>query len=287
MHDDVSTYFALVYRRREPVLVMKRVKRKAMFRPSWKFAGKPNSIPAPFFVLCFRVFLGGLRFRGLRFLGGLPFRGLLFLGGLRFRGLRFLGGLRFRGLRFLGGLPFRGLRFLGGLRFRGLRFLGGLRFRGLRFLGGLPFQGLRFLGGLRFRGLRFLGGLRFRGLRFLGGLPFRGLHFLGGLPFRGLRFLGGLPFRGLWSSVFGLRSSFSRHPCRECVSGPRHQSKINIEMFEVQFWIYIQTINKIFLSVRKTIYSTFSIPKISTIGAHRKPYKNSKNNKVICGAINE
>ena len=63
--------------------------------------------------------------------------------------------------------------------------------------------------------------------------------------------------------------------------------KINIEMFEVQFWIYIQTINKIFLSVRKTIYSTFSIPEISTIGAHRKPYKNSKNNNVICGAINE
>ena len=76
MHDDVSTYFALVYRRREPVLVMKRVKRKAMFRPSWKFEGKPNSIPPQFFVLCFRVFLGGLRFRGLRFLGGLPFRGL-------------------------------------------------------------------------------------------------------------------------------------------------------------------------------------------------------------------
>ena len=99
---------------------MKRVKRQAMFRPSWKFEGKPNSIPPQFFVLCFRVFLGGLRFRGLRFLGG----------------------LRFRGLRFLGGLPFRGLRFLGGLRFRGLRFLGGLRFRGLRFLGGLPFRGL-------------------------------------------------------------------------------------------------------------------------------------------------
>ena len=76
MHDDVSTYFALVYRRREPVLVMKRVKRQAMFRPSWKFEGKPNSIPPQFFVLCFRVFLGGLRFRGLRFLGGLRFRGL-------------------------------------------------------------------------------------------------------------------------------------------------------------------------------------------------------------------
>ena len=71
------------------------------------------------------------------------------------------------------------------------------------------------------------------------------------------------------------------------MSGPWHQSKINIEMFKVQFWIYIQTINKIFLSVRKTIYSTFSIPKISTIGAHRKPYKNSKNNNVFCGAINE
>ena len=95
MHDDVSTYFVLVYRRREPVLVMKRVKRQAMFRPSWKFEGKPNSIPSQFFVLCFRVFLEGLRFRGLRFLGG-----------LRFRGLRFLGGLPFRGLRFLGGLPF-------------------------------------------------------------------------------------------------------------------------------------------------------------------------------------
>ena len=82
MHNDVSTYFALVYRRREPVLVMKRVKRKAMFRPSWKFAGKPNSIPPQFFVLCFRVFL-----EGLRFLGGLPFRGLRFLGGLPFRGI--------------------------------------------------------------------------------------------------------------------------------------------------------------------------------------------------------
>ena len=91
-----------------------------MFRPSWKFEGKPNSIPPQFVVLCFRVFLGGLRFRGLRFLGGLRFRGLRFLGGLRFRGLRFLGCLRFRGLRFLGGLPFRGLRFLGGLPFRGL-----------------------------------------------------------------------------------------------------------------------------------------------------------------------
>ena len=169
MHDDVSTYFALVYRRREQVLVMKRVKRKAMFRPSWKFAGKPNSIPAPFFVLCFRVFLGGLCFQGLRFLGG----------------------LRFRGLRFLGGLPFRDFHFLGGLPFRGLRFLGGLSFRDFRFLGGLPFQGLLFLGGLPFRGLRFPEGL-----------PFRGLHFLRGLPFRGLRFLGGLPFRGLRSSVF-------------------------------------------------------------------------------------
>ena len=109
MHDDVSTYFVLVYRKREPVLVMKRVKRQAMFRPSWKFEGKLHSIPPQFFVLGFRVFLGGLRFRGLRFLGGLRFRGLRFLGGLRFRGLRFLGGLRFRGLRFLGGLPFRGL----------------------------------------------------------------------------------------------------------------------------------------------------------------------------------
>ena len=101
-------------------MIMKRVKRQAMFRPSWKFEGKLHSIPPQFFVLCFRVFLGGLRFRGLRFLGGLRFRGLRFLGGLRFRGLRFLGGLRFRGLRFLGGLPFRGLRFLGGLPFRGL-----------------------------------------------------------------------------------------------------------------------------------------------------------------------
>ena len=80
------------------LVYMKRVKRDAMFRPSWKFEGKQNSIPAQFFVLCFRVFLGGLRFRGLRFLGG-----------LRFRGLRFLGGVRFRGLRFLRGLPFRGL----------------------------------------------------------------------------------------------------------------------------------------------------------------------------------
>ena len=93
MHDDVSTYFALVYRRREPVLVMRRVKRQAMFRQSWKFEGKPNSIPPQFVVLCFRVFLGGLRF--------------LMLGGLLFRGLRFLGCLPFRvlwssvfGLRF-------------------------------------------------------------------------------------------------------------------------------------------------------------------------------------------
>ena len=131
MHDDVSTYFALVYRRREPVLVMKRMKRKAMFRPSWKFEGEPNSISPQFFVFCFRVFLGDLGFRGLRFLGGLGFRGLRFLGGLGFRGLRFLGGLRFRGLRSLGGLPFQGRRFLGGLPFRGLRFLGGLPFRGL------------------------------------------------------------------------------------------------------------------------------------------------------------
>ena len=53
MQDDVSTYFALVYRRREPALVMKRVKRQAMFRPSWKFEGKPNSIPPQFLVLCF------------------------------------------------------------------------------------------------------------------------------------------------------------------------------------------------------------------------------------------
>ena len=98
MQDDVSTYFAFVYRRREPVLVMKRVKRQAMFRPSWKFEGKPNSIPPQFWVLCFLVFLGGLRFRGLRFLRGLPFRGLRFLGGPPFRGLRFLGGLPFRGL---------------------------------------------------------------------------------------------------------------------------------------------------------------------------------------------
>ena len=122
-----------------------------MFRPSWKFEGKLHSIPPQFFVFCFRVFQGGLRFRGLRFLGGLPFRGLRFLGSLSFRGLRFLGGLPFRGLRFLGCLPFRGLRFLGGLSFRGLRFLGGLPFRGLRFLGGLPFRGLRSsVFGLRF-----------------------------------------------------------------------------------------------------------------------------------------
>ena len=84
MRGDVCTYFALVYWRREPVLVMKRVKRRTMFRPSWKFEGKPNSIPPQFFVLCFRVFLGGLRFRGLRFLGGLRFRGLGFLGGSSF-----------------------------------------------------------------------------------------------------------------------------------------------------------------------------------------------------------
>ena len=51
-------------------LVMKRVKSKAMFPPSWKFEGKPNSIPPQFFVLFFRVFLGGLHFLGgLRFLG--------------------------------------------------------------------------------------------------------------------------------------------------------------------------------------------------------------------------
>ena len=62
MQGDVSTYFAFVHWRREPVLVMKRVKRQVMFRPSWKFEGKPNSIPPQFLVLCFRVFLGGLRF---------------------------------------------------------------------------------------------------------------------------------------------------------------------------------------------------------------------------------
>ena len=87
MYDDVSTYFVLVYRRREPVLVMKRVKRQAMFRPSWKFEGKLHSILPQFFVLGFRVFLGGLRFRGLHFLRGLRFRGLRFLGGLPFQGL--------------------------------------------------------------------------------------------------------------------------------------------------------------------------------------------------------
>ena len=58
------------------VMIMKRVKRQAMFRPSWKFEGKPHLIPPQFFVLGFRVLLGGLRFRGLRFLGGLRFRGL-------------------------------------------------------------------------------------------------------------------------------------------------------------------------------------------------------------------
>ena len=106
MRGDASTYFALVYWRREPVLVMKRVKRQAMFRPSWKFEGKPNSIPPQFFVLCFRVFLGGLRFRGLRFLGGLRFRGLRFLGGLRFRILRFLGGSSFSRSSFSRGSSF-------------------------------------------------------------------------------------------------------------------------------------------------------------------------------------
>ena len=40
IHDDVSIYFVLVYRRREPVLVRKRVKSYAMLPPSWKFEGK-------------------------------------------------------------------------------------------------------------------------------------------------------------------------------------------------------------------------------------------------------
>lgn len=63
----------IVYRRIELVLVMKRVKSQAMFPPSWKFKGKPNSILLQFF--CFVVFRG--------FQGGLHFRG-----DLRFRGLR-------------------------------------------------------------------------------------------------------------------------------------------------------------------------------------------------------
>ena len=44
------------------------------------------------------------------------------------------------------------------------------------------------------------------------------IEFQGGLRFRGLRFLGGLRFRG----VFGLRSSFSRHPNKAQVSGKNH-----------------------------------------------------------------
>ena len=71
------------------------------------------------------------------------------------------------------------------------------------------------------------------------------------------------------------------------MSGPRHQPKINIEMFKVQFWIYIQTINKIFLSFRKNTNSIFYVLKISAIRGHREPNKNSKYNNVVCGAINE
>ena len=55
-------------------------------------------------------------------------------------------------------------------------------------------------------------------------------------------------------------------------------------MFELQFWMDIQTVDKIFLPVRKTINSTFSIPEIISIGAHRKPNKSSEYNSVVGGA---
>ena len=100
MHDDASIYFVLVYRRREPVLVMKRVKSQAMLLPSWKFEGKPNSIPAQFFFgVCvffegFFVFGGSLFFRSL-FLRGSSFSRSSFFRGSSFSrssvfGLRFL-----------------------------------------------------------------------------------------------------------------------------------------------------------------------------------------------------
>ena len=77
MHDHVSIYFALIYRRREPVLVIKRVKSQAMFPPSWKFE-KPNSITPHFFFLFFE---------GSSFSGGVfVFKIFFFEGGLRFRG---------------------------------------------------------------------------------------------------------------------------------------------------------------------------------------------------------
>ena len=117
MHDHVSIYFALIYRRREPVLVIKRVKSQAMFPPSWKFE-KPNSI-TPHFFSCFS--------RGHRFRGGLRFHVFFFEEGLRFRG----GSSFSRGVSVFGVFVFEdGLRFRG-LRFRGLRFRGGLYFRGL------------------------------------------------------------------------------------------------------------------------------------------------------------
>ena len=73
MQDDVSTYFAFVYRRREPVLVMKRVKRQAMFRPSWKFEGKPNSIPSSILGFVFSCFSRGSSFSRSSFSKGSSF----------------------------------------------------------------------------------------------------------------------------------------------------------------------------------------------------------------------
>ena len=124
MHGDVSTYFTLVYWKRELVLVMKRVKCQAMFRPSWKFEGKPNSIPPQFFVLCFRVFLEGLCFRGLRFLGDLAFRDVHFLWGSSFSRSSFSRGSSFSRSSFSRGSSFSRSSFSRGSSFsRSLFFL--------------------------------------------------------------------------------------------------------------------------------------------------------------------
>ena len=104
-------------------MIMKRVKRQAMFRPSWKFEGKLHSIPPQFFGLCFRVFLGGLRFRGLRFLGGSSFSTSSFSRGSSFSRSSFSRGSSFsrssfsRGSSVSRSLVF-GLRFLNTLRSR-------------------------------------------------------------------------------------------------------------------------------------------------------------------------
>ena len=119
MHDDVSTYFALVYWRREPVLVMKRVKGQAMFWPSWKFEGKRNLIPPQFFVLCFCVFVfsRGSSFSRSSFSRGSSFSRSSFSRGSSFSRSSFSRGSSFsrssfsRGSSFSRSLVF-GLRFL-------------------------------------------------------------------------------------------------------------------------------------------------------------------------------